>query len=384
MKERWPKARLAEVLRQVSEPHQVDASREYPNLGIFSFGRGLFGKRPISGATSSATTLYRVRNGQFIYSRLFAFEGAYGLVTDEFDGCFVSNEYPTFQADSARLLPEFLAAHFRQPIVWEEIAKRTTGMGHRRQRVKPEAFLEYEMPLPSLSEQHRVVARIKGVATQTEEVRQVREAEAHDLRQLLLAAFIRITKNATRRPMREVAPLVRRPIAVDASESYLELGIRSFGKGTFHKPAVSGLEIGSKRIFHILPGDLLFSNVFAWEGAIAVARAEDAGRVGSHRFITCVPTAGVATARILCFFFLTDEGMDLIRAASPGGAGRNRTLGLAALEAISVPVPSIKDQNWFDSLQEEVASLNSLQQQTSAELDALMPAILNRAFRGEL
>jgi type I restriction enzyme S subunit len=52
----WPKVRLVEVLRQVSDPHQVEADREYPNFGIYSFGRGLFHKQPISGATTSAAT----------------------------------------------------------------------------------------------------------------------------------------------------------------------------------------------------------------------------------------------------------------------------------------------------------------------------------------
>jgi hypothetical protein len=48
--------------------------------------------------------------------------------------------------------------------------------------------------------------------------------------------------------------------------------IRSFGKGTFHKPPLSGSDVGTKRLYRIEPGDLLFSNVFAWEGAIAIAQ----------------------------------------------------------------------------------------------------------------
>jgi type I restriction enzyme S subunit len=75
-----------------------------------------------------------------------------------------------------------------------------------------------------------------------------------------------------------------------------------------------------------MPGDLLFTNVFAWEGAIAVARPEDAGRVASYRFISCVPKPDVATSQFLCFYFLTPEGLELIGAASPGSALRNRTL----------------------------------------------------------
>jgi hypothetical protein len=43
------------------------------------------------------------------------------------------------------------------------------------------------------------------------------------------------------------------------------------------------VEIGNKRIFEIEPGELVFNNVFAWEGAIAVAKAGDKGRVDHVR-----------------------------------------------------------------------------------------------------
>lgn len=38
----------------------------------------------------------------------------------------------------------------------------------------------------------------------------------------------------------------------------------------------------------------------------------------------------------------------------------------------------------LDELQAEVDRLKALQAQTAAEIDALLPAILDRAFKGEL
>jgi type I restriction enzyme S subunit len=38
----------------------------------------------------------------------------------------------------------------------------------------------------------------------------------------------------------------------------------------------------------------------------------------------------------------------------------------------------------LDALQSEVDALKRLQAETAAELDALLPAILDRAFKGEL
>lgn len=49
--------RLGDVMFLAREAHAVDPSRTYPNVGILSFGRGVFQKQPIDGNATSATTL---------------------------------------------------------------------------------------------------------------------------------------------------------------------------------------------------------------------------------------------------------------------------------------------------------------------------------------
>lgn len=171
---KWPMVALGEVITQVTDPVPVNAAEEYPNFGIYSFGRGLFAKPPISGTSSSARTLYRVQQGQFIYSRLFAFEGAYGLVSKDFDGHFVSNEYPTFSCDPKRLDVRYLAAYFRSPTTWKDAAELTSGMGDRRRRIKPDQLVKIKIPLPPLSEERRLVEWIDDVAMRVEEARRLR------------------------------------------------------------------------------------------------------------------------------------------------------------------------------------------------------------------
>ncbi|MGX1102566.1 MULTISPECIES: hypothetical protein [Bradyrhizobium] len=375
------KVPLGEILTLAREPYAVDPSRAYPNVGIYSFGRGVFSKPPIEGRSTSADTLYRIHAGQFIYSRLFAFEGAYGVVPESCDEHFVSNEFPTFDCDRRRVFPEYLAWMFRHPAIWKDIAATSTGIGHRRQRVHPQQLLEHTISLPPLVEQQRILDRIQGAATQIGDALHLRERQRDDIGKLLLAGFREIAINAPRATMEAVSPLVRRPIDLSFEASYPELGIRSFFRGTFHKPSLSALELGSKRVFWIETGDLLFSNVFAWEGAIAIAKPEDAHRVGSHRYITCVPKAGVAEARFLLQYFQTDEGFGRIQDASPGGAGRNRTLGLEALANIEVPVPSIEKQRWFSELHAMAEHLLAEQEQIRSLYDALTPAILERVFQ---
>lgn len=152
----WRLVPLRDVLELALEEVAVDAATLYPNIGILSFGRGLFEKEPIDGAATSAKKLFRIHANQFIYSRLFAFEGAYAVVDERFDDHYVSNEFPSFEVDSTQVDPAFLAAYFRSPTVWQDLSARSKGLGVRRQRVQPEAILDYEVWLPTLEEQRRI------------------------------------------------------------------------------------------------------------------------------------------------------------------------------------------------------------------------------------
>ena len=125
-------------------------------------------------------------------------------------------------------------------------------------------------------------------------------------------------------------------------------------------------------------------NVFAWEGAVAVAQADDDGRVGSHRFLTYEVAQDLGTAEFLCFHFLTPQGLEQLSAASPGSAGRNRTLGIKKLAQVQVPFPAIEDQRRFARMIRLHHELRQLQGQVDSELKAYKPALLAKAFRGEL
>jgi type I restriction enzyme, S subunit len=142
----------------------------------------------------------------------------------------------------------------------------------------------------------------------------------------------------------DVLALQRRLVDVQLEGEYEEIGVRSFGRGIFHKEPVSGADLGSKRVFRIEPGDLVISNVFAWEGAIAVASKTEAGRIGSHRFMTFVPTDGRISTSWASWFFRSDRGLELIQQASPGSAGRNRTLAIDRFEALEIPLPPVDMQ----------------------------------------
>ncbi|MEZ4729129.1 MAG: restriction endonuclease subunit S [Caldilineaceae bacterium] len=375
--------RFAQLLTRSQERISIEPEQKYQQITVRMWGKGVVERGIIQGSAIAAPSQFVAHTGQFIMSRIDARNGAYGLVPATLDGAVVTNDFPLFFVNTTEILPAFLAWMSKTRRFVDLCIAASEGTTNRV-RLQEDRFLATEIPLPPLDEQRRIVARIEALAGRVAEAQRLRTEVREQAHQMLQSVYHDLIHGVPHQKMKHVAPIVRRPIEVDMEQDYYELGIRSFGKGTFHKPAIKGADVGSKRIFQIEPGDLLFSNVFSWEGAIAVVKPMDKGRVGSHRFISCVPKSGLATANFLCFHFLTLKGLIDIGEASPGGAGRNRTLGLTKLEEIEVPVPPYEKQLWFDSLIAKVDAISSTQSANQAELDALMPVILDKAFRGEL
>ncbi|MFU2488417.1 hypothetical protein [Thauera sp. WH-1] len=180
--------------------------------------------------------------------------------------------------------------------------------------------------------------------------------------------------------MAEVAPHVPRPVTLDVDTRYREVGARSFGKGLFFKPDFDGAEATWKKPVWVKAGDLVLSNIKAWEGAIALASEEHDGGIASHRYITCVPDPARMITTFLAYYLLSEDGLEQVGLASPGTADRNRTLSLGNLSKIRVPVPTLATQSAFVRLEAEIAALKAKHAAIREANAALRPATLERVF----
>lgn len=144
--------------------------------------------------------------------------------------------------------------------------------------------------------------------------------------------------------MSDVLRLERRPVAIDPLCIYEPIGIRSFGKGIFHYPPTLGSDLSKLRYFEVHPGELVVSNIKAWEGAIAVASDAETGCIASNRFLSYVPVDDQIDVRYAAYFFLSESGLPLIQRASPGSADRNRTLAIDRFERLEIPLPAREEQ----------------------------------------
>ena len=389
----WPTVRLGEVLTPTERGETVDAVKEYRLLGVRLDGQGPFLRETLLGTQTSATKLFRVVTGDFIYSRLFACRGAFGVINKELDGCYVSGEFPSFVPVPGKVDVEFLKYWFRLPSVITTVDADCSGSTPlTRNRFKEHFFLALEIPLPPLAEQRRVVARIEELAAQIHEARTLRHQATEDADALPVAMAHRgdLAESAKeragwkRKRMADVVQFVNDSHKVVPNLSYPNLGIYSFGRGLFHKPPIDGLATSAIALRRVKAGQFIYSRLFAFEGAYGRVTPEFNGCFVSQEYPTFDCDAHQVRPEFLAAYFKPPHLWKLVAAGSKGLGDRRQRVQPAQVLAHELWLPPIAWQNRLAEVQTEVDALKRLQAETAAELDALLPGILDRAFKGEL
>ncbi|WP_052334455.1 restriction endonuclease subunit S [Streptomyces microflavus] len=374
---------LAEVVTQRRDAVKVSDGQEYRLLGVRWWGEGAFHRETVTRETSKATTFYKVEPGQFIYNRLFAGKGSFGTVIPDFEGAYVSNEFPLFDTDTERLGVDYLNLYFQQRSVWDYVEAVSTGTTKSRNRWKEGQFLAHRIPLPPLPAQERIVRIVEVIDAQVSALGA--EADALDalLRGRKEELFAHYAATEAPLPIGEVLEEVKRPIIVAPETEYWQIGIRSHGRGLFTKEAVTGASLGSKKVFWVEPGDLLINIVFAWEGAVAIVPPEIEGYCGSHRFPAYRRLDG-GDVEFFRLFFSTKSGTRLLASCSPGGAGRNRTLNRKRLMQSPVGMPSAQEQERaiceLQALEAPVVAVRAEADRLRAVRTALLSGLLDHSI----
>lgn len=174
------------------------------------------------------------------------------------------------------------------------------------------------------------------------------------------------------------------PVEVDPDEVYQEIGIRSHGKGIFHKEPVCGKELGNKRVFWVEDNAFIVNIVFAWELAVATTKETEKGMIASHRFPMYKASKNKASVRFIKYFFLTEKGKELLLIASPGGAGRNKTLGQKEFGNLDFLVPVLTEEqkkiadcltSLDDLITAQTQKINTLKIHKKGLMQGLFPSV---------
>lgn len=168
--------KLRSVLQEVNRREEVQNNKEYNILGVRWYAKGLFVKSIKKGSEIQAKYIYKISKGDFVYNRLFAWKGSFAIATDDFDDCYVSNEFPCFCVDENQLNVEYLMWNFSQPYVWDNCLEKSEGStAISRNRFKVEKFLDITIKLPSLENQQKSVYRLQFVNQKSIEILGIKE-----------------------------------------------------------------------------------------------------------------------------------------------------------------------------------------------------------------
>ena len=390
MHDPWPLVPLGDIATPIERAVVPVPGTVYRQVGVKLWGQGAYEREALNGAETRYKTLSRVEAGDIIVNKIWARNGSVAVVSDPLAGGYVSGEFPTFVPDPMKLDPRWFHWFTKTRGCWEQCDEKSRGTSGKN-RIRPELFLEIKIPLPPLDEQRRIVARIEHLAAKIQEARHLRQKAAEQMGVLVdterATLFDEASKKGTVR-LDEAATLER------GKFSHRPRNEPRFFGGEHPWIQIEEIESSGKYIrtwSQTLNDDgLAMSRKFP-KGTLLISIAATIGAVGILDFDCCVPDSIVAVTPKQGFdseylyhylIYVRRHLEDL----APQSAQKN--INLRILSPLQMPVLPTSEQRrivaYLDDLQAKVDALKKLQAETAAELDALLPSILDRAFRGEL
>lgn len=388
----WPSVALGEVLKKSDEWIDVDPSQEYAQVTVRLWGKGVALRGHVQGAEIAASRQLRVRPNQFILSRIDARNGAFGLVPADLDGAIVSNDFPAFDVSTYRLDPSFLQWMSRTHD-FVELCQRASEGTTNRVRLQESRFLATEIPLPPLDEQRRIVARIEALAARIEQARGLRREALAELERLIQRVWSDVLQTSGTSKISDFVSF-QHGYAFE-SHLFTATGIRlvrniNIGHGSIRWDDTAYFpESERSRLsrFELHEGDILLSL-----NRPVISTGVKAARVSAND----IPSLLVQRVGRVLFSnpsILPDYFFAWLRSPAFVAAIATRLHGVPYITTTEVeqlpfaPPPPEKQCQivaYLNEVQARMDTLKYLQAGVSAELDALLPSILDKAFRGEL
>jgi type I restriction enzyme, S subunit len=396
MSQPCPTVKLGEVLRQRKELIAIDDLTSYKRPRVRLHVQGIVLRDEVPGALIKTKAQQVCRTGEFLVAEIDAKVGGFGIVPESLNGSIVSSHYFLFVIDKAKLDGRFLDFFARTPAFREQVAAQGST---NYAAIRPTHVLGYEMPLPPLAEQRRVVARIEELAAEIHEARTLRHQATEEAEALLGSACSALLQPKTAEQF-SVEDLVGedglrngksvKSAGVESEIRCLTLSAIRNGCIDISESKPIPMSRAEAAPFQVRKGDVYVIRGNGSKhlcGRAGVINEEAPGVIFPDLFIQI----GLPQERVLPEFFVAAWNSSSTRAVIEEKA--KTTSGIWKINqghilSTKVFVPPLPEQRQIvtelDGLQTEVDALKRLQAETVAELAALLPAILDKAFKGEL
>lgn len=393
MSEIFSMAPLRELLIRSNVQVEIKPEECYKQITVRLWGKGVILRGETLGTDIEASKQFLVKAGQFILSKIDARNGALGLIPGSLDGAIVSSDFPVFTLNSSRIVPKFLD-WMSKTNAFVNICKAASEGTTNRIRIKEDRFLATEIPLPPLEEQQHIVARIEELAAKIEEARGLRR-KAIEERELLkgtAANTLFLGRTEISLPLRDLVtvsgggtPSKSNPFFWEGTIPWIspkDMKGRDISDAIDHISEQAIIESSAKvidpgAVLIVVRGMILLHTVPSAILRVPAAINQDMkALIPNEKLLPEYLRSGL--------WALNKELLNLVEKSTHD----TRKLETPKLLAWKIPVPPLSEQQrivtYLDELQSQIDRLERIQAETSAELDALLPSILDKAFKGEL
>jgi type I restriction enzyme S subunit len=135
-----------------------------------------------------ATNYFIRRSGQFIYGKQNLFNGAFGLISDEFDGFLSSGDVPALDINAEKLNGNFLVSYFSRESFYKKLEDIASGSGSKR--IHEATLLNLEISIPTLEEQNKIADFFSVFNVQLETEKEILQKYIEQKKYLLANMFI--------------------------------------------------------------------------------------------------------------------------------------------------------------------------------------------------
>jgi type I restriction enzyme, S subunit len=389
----WEIVALAELATLDIERVPVQPDDEYRPAGVMIAGQGLFWRETIRGRETNYPALHRLKTGQLVMRKLTAWEGPITTVPPEFEGGYVSSEFPTFTLDSTRLLPAYMRLVCQRPTFHAEMRLRSTGTAERRNRLKPADLLSIAIELPAIDEQERIVALIAAVDDAIAATQSERQANV-TLRRALLAHVLTELEDRAEETERlgDIAEVTSGIAWAKGDERDAGSGVPALRVANVQ---LDGIELGELR--YVDPTTAGAANKLLNKDGVILVRTNTPERVGNAQvvpddaigmtyssFLIQVTAKSSDHARLIARFLQTPEMQERMtdRARGRGTSASLTNIPVTWLRTLDVPIPAERDLDGLLHPLDRLEDLAATVREEQARLRELRAALLDSLLSG--
>lgn len=153
---KYPMARIGTFLTRRKEAIVIQDGIIYKRVTVSTKGGNITIRDEKDGKLIGTKKQFVIHEGQFLLSKIDARNGAYGVVPAIAEGAIITGNFWTYDVDYKRINPQFLTLVTKTQQFLDFAEKSSNGTTNRHY-LQEDAFLNQQIPLPSLEEQEIIL-----------------------------------------------------------------------------------------------------------------------------------------------------------------------------------------------------------------------------------